>query len=235
MTRPAQKRRERNFVEEAARTLGKIWRLGDEDREHPDFIITEDAQQVALEVREIFMGPQNRAGSSMKAAESRTQKIIDSLRRDFEATVDVPLTVKFVGPLNSESLAPVLPALLAENLAAKPLAHHTVLDSGLGLRVHVTKALRPNWYSVNDRVGFVDRNPQGIIARAIETKAQELSRYQQSIGLDVWLLLVADRIQNSGKILLEEQGAFDFCGFQKVYLFPYPEAAFALNPIRSRS
>jgi hypothetical protein len=35
----------------------------------------------------------------------------------------------------------------------------------------VTKWVRPNCYSVNDRVGFVDRNPHRIIATAIAKKA----------------------------------------------------------------
>ena len=49
MTRPTQKRRERFFVEEAAKLLGKTWILA-EDREHPDFIVTEGEQRLGLEV-----------------------------------------------------------------------------------------------------------------------------------------------------------------------------------------
>lgn len=55
------------------------------------------------------------------------------------------------------------------------------------------KSYRPDWYSISERVGFVDRNPQKIIADAIEKKSTELSRYVEAAGPDVRLLLVADR------------------------------------------
>jgi hypothetical protein len=67
-----------------------------------------------------------------------------------------------------DSVATVVPALLAQDLSSKSIGHQVVLDSGSGLRVHVTKAFRPDWYSVNDRVGFVDRNPRRIIADALQ-------------------------------------------------------------------
>jgi hypothetical protein len=82
---------------------------------------------------------------------------------------------------------------------------------------------------VNDRVGFVDRNPRKIIAAKIEKKAKELTRYRHAAGSDVRLLFVADRLQNSGKLMLEEQPAFDFHGFQAVYFFPYPESVVILD------
>jgi len=69
MTRPTQKRRERFFVEQAGKLLGKAWIL-EEEREHPDFIVTEGEQRFGLEVCEIFTGPQDRAGSVMKRMES---------------------------------------------------------------------------------------------------------------------------------------------------------------------
>jgi hypothetical protein len=228
LTRPVKKTRERFFVEQTARSLGKAWSLG-VDREHPDFVVTEDGRQFGLEVSEIFMGPQGRAGSAMKAKESVTQRAVNALRLEYEAIANIPLSVKFVGNMSAANMATVVPALVAADLPSQPIAHHVVLDSGNGLRVHVTKALRPDWYSVNDRVGWVDRNPQNIIANAIEKKAKELTRYKSAIGFDVRLLLVADRILNSGKLLLEERVEFDFHGFQAVYLFPYPEAVVILD------
>jgi hypothetical protein len=228
LTRPSQKKRERFFVEEAGRSLGKTWKLG-EDREHPDFVVTEGAQQFGLEVCDVFMGQQGRAGSAMKAKESNTQRLVNALRLEYEAIANIPLSVKFVGDMCAANLATVVPALIARDFPSKPIGHHFIFDSGGGLRVHVTKAFRPDWYSVNDRVGWVDRNPQNIIANAIEKKAKELTRYMDAAGCDMRLLLVADRIQNSGKLLLEERAAFDFHGFQVVYFFPYPEPAVILD------
>jgi hypothetical protein len=105
-----------------------------------------------------------------------------------------------------------------------------VIDTGSGLRAHVTKGFRPNWYSVNDRVGFVDRNPNAIIKAAIAKKAQELAIYQKVAGADVRLLLVADRIHNSGKLIVDgTESNFNLHGFSAVYFFPHPENAISLH------
>ena len=220
------KKRERFFVAEAAKLMGKTWSLGP-DREHPDFLVTEGAQQFGLEVCEIFTGPQNKRGSAMKEIESNAQRAVDALRREYEAITNIPLIVKLVGDVCAANLALVVPALTAEDLASKPVTYHAVIvpDTGLraGLRVHVTKALRPNWYSVKHRVGFVDRNPMPRIAVAVKKKSRELPRYRQAVGDDIHLLLVADHINNSGKLAIEEQVQLNLHGFEVVYFFPYPE------------
>jgi hypothetical protein len=237
LTRQLKKKRERFFAEEAARLLGKTWKLAN-DREHPDFVVAEGGQQFGLEVTEIFMGPQGRSGSTLKAQESITQRSVSAIQRSYESIANVPLIVKFVGDMEADNLETVIPALLAQDLPSKPTGYRFVHDTSVvhhtrpRLRIHVTKALRSDWYSVNDRVGFVDRNPQKIIADAIEKKAKELTRYKDAAGSDIRLLLVADRIHNSGKLLLEERAAFDFHGIQAVYLFPYPEAVLILDDDR---
>lgn len=234
MTRPVQKRRERNFVKEAARLLGKTWDLGD-DREHPDFIVVENGQRFGLEVRQIFIGRQDDAGSSLKAGESRMQCTLNGLQRQYEAVENIPLNVHFVGNMEADNLATVIPALLAQGLPSKPLGYRFVHDTTVAhpararLRVHVTKAYRPNWFSGNDRAGFVDRSPHGIIVDAIAQKATELTRYKESAGDDIRLLLIADQISNSGKLRLDGGGQFDFHGFKVVYLFPYPEDVIVLE------
>jgi hypothetical protein len=234
LTRPQQKRGERFFAEQAARLLGRPWDLGD-DSEPPDFVVTEGEQQFGLEVTEIFIGPQSDGGSALKASESKTQRAVNALQREYEAIADVPLIVKFVGHMDADNLATVVPALVGHDLPSKPTCYHFVHDTTVAhpsrtrLRVHVTKAVRPNWYSVNDRVGFVDRNPHGIIAAAIAKKATELTRYKDAAGSDVRLLLVANRMSNSGKLTLSEGAKFDLHGFNAVYLFPYPEDVIVLD------
>ncbi len=157
------------------------------------------------------------------------------LRAQYEAAENIPLDVKFVGDLGSENLQTAIPSILAQDISSKLTGYHFVYDTTLAhphrarLRVHVTKALRGNWYSVNDRVGFADRNPEAIIAAAIKSKAGELEHYKDVAGPDVRLLLVADRIYNSGKLTLDKNTAFDLCGFTSVYLLPYPEDLIVLN------
>jgi hypothetical protein len=108
-----------------------------------------------------------------------------------------------------------------------------VIDQGDGLRLHVTKAFRPEWFSVNHRVGWVDRNPLPIITDAIKKKSNELERYGAAAGPDIRLLLVADRIQNSGKLMLDDTIVLDTQGLQAVYLFPYPESVMTFTGERN--
>ena len=84
MTRPIKKKRERFLVEEAAKITGKTWTIGP-DTETPDFVITEGEQRFGLEVCEIFAGQQGQACSAMKEMESRNQRTVDGLRREYEA------------------------------------------------------------------------------------------------------------------------------------------------------
>jgi hypothetical protein len=222
MTRPTQKRRERFLVEQAAKLLGKTWVL-EADREHPDFIVTEGEQRFGLEVCEIFTGQQDDAGSAMKRTESGVHRQLEALRRQYEAITPIALRVQVVGRLSPENLASIVPALVAEDLASKPVGHHLVVDQGNGLRLHVTKAFRPEWFSVNHRVGWVDRNPLGIVADAIKKKSNELARYRAAAGPDIRLLLVADHMHNSGKLMLDDAAQLPTEGFRVVYVFPYPE------------
>lgn len=237
MTRTAKKEKERFWAEQAARHLSAAWTL-DSDREAPDFVVTDGDAQFGLEVTELFVGHQGHGGSIAKARESLTQRSVNELRREYEAISSIPLVVKFVGNMEVDNLRTVVPALVAHDLPSKPIGyrfvHDTTVDHPLRapLRVHVTKALRPDWFSINDRVGFVERNPYHLIAAAIEGKAKELARYQAAAGSDVRLLVVADRTMNSGKLLLRGDTPFDLHGFSAVYFLSYPEGVITLRDTR---
>ncbi len=148
MTQPSQKEGERFFVEKAAELLGKGWCL-DPDRETPDFIVSEGADQFGLEVCEIFTGPQDEIGAHMKRAESETQRAVNALRREYEAKENIPLIVKFVGDRCDENRAVVLRALTEKNFSTKPFGHQDIIEADEGkakLSVHVTRALQANWF-----------------------------------------------------------------------------------------
>lgn len=232
MTPPSKKERERFIVEKAAELLGKNWCFGP-DRENPDFIITEAEQQFGLEVCEIFTGLKSKAGSHMKRKESEIQRAVNKLRHEYESNGDIPLIVKFVGDMCDENVEAVLPALDAMNLSTKPLGYHDVIEVDKGkakLRVHVTRALQANWFSVNDRVGWLDRNPIDRIAEEIKRKSGKLPGYRKYAGLnDIRLLVVANRIMNSGKLSLQELPTFDGRGFHVVYFLSYPESITVLR------
>lgn len=227
MTQPSKKNRESLFVEKAAELLGKKWCLSGPDRESPDFIVTEGEHQFGLEVCEVFKGPQSKDGSLRKKKEAKTQQAVNALRRKYEQNGGVPLTVKFRGDMCDKNMAAVLPALDAMNLSTKPFGHQYIIPVDEGeamLRVYVTRALRANWYSVNDRVGWVDTNPIDRITEVIKKKSEKLLYYKGCAGLsDIRLLIVADRIKNSGKLSLPKCHVWDLKGFHVVYFFSYPE------------
>lgn len=228
MTRRAQKDQERFFVEQAARSLGGNWSIVG-DSEAPDFIIDSAGARFGLEVQDIFKGPQTSAGASLKRGESIRHQFIDSMRTEYERLSGCILDVKFVGRVGVENRAEVIRKLAEAGFAFVPVGQKLIIELSDGLRVHATKAFRPNWYSVNDRVGFVDRNPRQIIATAIEVKAKKLESYRAQAGPDIRLLLVANRIQNSGKLVLEDDARFKLHGFRVVYLYPYPDPVLILQ------
>lgn len=125
MTRLLQKEGECFFVQRAAELLGKTWNLGP-DRECPDFIVTEGAQQFDLEVREIFAGQQSGAGSLMKREESETQRAVKALRREYESKKNTPLSVRFVGDMCAENMSEVLRALVAADFSTKRFGHQEI-------------------------------------------------------------------------------------------------------------
>ena len=88
------------------------------------------------------------------------------------------------------------------------------------------------WYSVDNRVGWVG-SASDQINSAIREKAKKLSEYKQNSGLDdIRLLIVADHLRASGMQELRERREFDPQGFQMVYFLNYPESAHAIGRIR---
>ena len=62
------------------------------------------------------------------------------------------------------------------------------------------------------------------IAAAVKKKSKDLPRYRQAVGSDdIHLLLVANHINNSGKLVVEEQAQLNLQGFKVVYFYPYPD------------
>jgi hypothetical protein len=239
MTTALQKNHEQHFVAMAAIRLGKSWSLGPEC-EHPDFIITEDDHKFGLEVVEIFTDGKGIRGSANKRIESDTQRriesdtqrMINSVRLEYEAIENAPLTVKFVGDIGVDNMVKVVPRLAALEIRSKPMSHHVIVDIQeelrARLRLHVTKGFRPDWINVMDRVGWVGRNPIPQIKAVIEKKSQKLLRYRETAGFDIRLLIVANRIHNSGKLTLDGQASLDKKGFQEIYFFSYPETVLLL-------
>lgn len=230
------KQSERFYVESAARMLGKSWTL-EPDRENPDFIVTENEDRFGLEVTSFFVGPIESKGALEKERESTSERRLLKLRMEFDPSDCLPLCVRLVGDTCDANLSIVVPTLHNLALQKKEIGYRTSfsIDEGPArLTVHVTRSFRHEWYDVGHRVGWVGVEWMDQFARTIAKKAKHLERYRDSSKLsDIRLLIVSDRTMNSGRISLAVPPVVDCCGFQAVYLFPYPETVHILMPISS--
>jgi hypothetical protein len=84
------------------------------------------------------------------------------------------------------------------------------------------------WSYVSDNVGWVSNIDKDVIDRVIMRKARNLPKYAMKIS-DVRLLIVSDRVFNSGKARLDDDITCDTRGFKHVYYLSYPESAWKLR------
>ena len=217
------KHEERFYVERTAEMLNLSWTIG-EDRESPDFIISGGDWQFGLEVSELFAGRVGRKGSDRKAKEANYQGTIDRYREMYVADKGIPLCVRILGPVNDDTMGELLGQLLRRDFESMRPGNQIIMQPNDQLKVYVTKALRSCWYRVDDRVGMVNTNPMPIIQERVAMKSRRLTNYHEAAGEDVRLLLIANRMLNSGKLKLVEESTIDTCGFRIVYFLSFPES-----------
>ncbi len=240
MNQASQKALERDYVKQTEEILGKKWEFA--DHEAPDFIVTEGERKFGLEVCQIFAGAQGRKGSQLKQEEAENQGRIDAYRRKWEEKTGAFLRVSLVDATcdkknikknmkkNMEELLRLLdekrfsekPDAWDERIEVFPHPSGPALLTAYVMRVPDSLAYCAQWFSVNDRTGWVG-DASGYIDRMIEVKSTGLPRYRENADLDdVRLLIVADRRKTSGMLELQEPRMFDPRGFREVYFLSYP-------------
>lgn len=215
--RQTKKEIERYHAHQAAFKLGETWTL--EDYETPDFLVSTDLGKFGLEVTECHIGPKTKGGSTGRAKESANQKWLSGIRDEFESHGGVKLHLRYRGQISDAARAELLRALFSarfnERSAFDSIEHR--FDGGV---VWAYKSPNPYWMFLNDRAGWVSRDGS-YLQREIDAKAHKLRIYRQ-LCQDVRLLVVADRIYNSGKLELDVDFRPDLRGFDAVYFFSYP-------------
>jgi len=161
----------------------------------------------------------DRKGSRARAGESQRERWLSGLRQDYEKRVSVTLDLKFLGTPTDAAYSSIMAALIDEGFAEKPLAHR-MERAVYGGKVWATKALRPTWRFMKDSVGWVSRDA-AILQNAIDKKAANLDEYRKACS-DVRLLVVANRLLNSGKLAIDDGAAPNLCGFDVVYFLSHP-------------
>lgn len=248
MTRILRKQNECFFVKEAAKLIGVEWKLvaREESNGGPDFIVHEGRNSFGLEVCEIFSGKVSpKKGSKLKEKAVTNQKLINEIRQQYEGMEEnVPLYVKFLGDVRDSNKRQIVRTLLDMNLKEKsfPYSENRVLkyDSS-NLKISVRRLPddwprdrlynRPDWFSVKDSVGWVEKNTRKI-SETIENKSHKIGLYQTNIakefGLkdpencDIRLLVVSDHMWNYGQVELDKVLVNNLHKFNDVYLFTYP-------------
>ncbi|MFN3859645.1 MAG: hypothetical protein ACK4RV_18015 [Caulobacter sp.] len=229
MTRQRKKTVEAAFVEEAARLLGVRWEI-QKHREHPDFVISDGSSFFGLELVQLFVdqGPR-RGGSALKEAEAYRAKLLDKVRREYQARTGLILDVKVLGAVTPSNATEILEALLANDMSALDGSGPIKLRTPKGLKLFVSKAFHPTWRPLGDAVGWVRQDPSRLVQEIVRAKSLNLDRYRQAVGSDVRLLIVADRRANSGRAMFTSAPVLDWCGFSAVYFLSYPDQAIPLT------
>lgn len=215
----SQKKEEEYWARQAALKLDEPWDLF--SRERPDFRVTSTADEFGLEVTECHIGPESGKGSSWRAAEGNNTKVLEAARRKYERATGISLNLKYLGPVNQTAMDELVNAL--QKVAfdrPEDLAKSTEIGFASG-KAWAHRATNPHWIVVRDGVGWVSRNEE-YLQREIDKKARKLPIYREAYS-DIRLLVVANRIHNSGKLILEERFRPNLRGFNAVYFFSYPE------------
>ena len=223
MLRQPQKFKEQSEALQASLKLGEHWDL--EAREAPDFIVTSGGRRFALEVTECHVGPKTRKGATQRAREAANHGWLTAIRGQYEAIGGVGLSVRYRGEVDPAAAERLLQALIDGRFGARTIydaSETLILPKG---RAYVHRTPNAFWMVLDDRGGWASSDGY-FLQREIDLKAQKLPEYRRACD-DVRLLVVADRIHNSGKLELEKGFRPDLCGFDAVYFFSYPSSVTA--------
>jgi hypothetical protein len=219
MTRPAQKDAERRWVEEALQRLGRPWLIQGAG-EPPDIIAHDGSRRVGIEVREVFTGPQRRGGSAIKERESQNVAAMRDLVHAYYKRRPNPIRVSFVGFMDLRAdFGRVLGMLVRRD--PKPPWTQTKLRIGALKSLQIMDlpaecSAYGRWSSVSDMCGWVSSITAEHVQRIIVEKAADLPRYRDFVDHCV-LLIVANRLMNSGRFEYDPSIGVDLVGFNEVW------------------
>jgi hypothetical protein len=230
MTSQHQKSLEIVYAKKACELLCESWQVepSPDEVSWPDLIVTTESGQFGLEVREIFLD-ESKKGSIKKANEKKNLKTINNLADAYYKKTHLAINVNFLGVINHNDL--VLNSLIKEARQLFEFEHKRI-QLCEGSVIYITRlpdqcAEYRRWKYVSDRVGFLRNIDKDVINSVIIEKAKKLPKYMKNIS-DVRLLLVSNRIFNSGKHHLENT-TYNASNFICVYYLSYPDEASRLS------
>lgn len=231
MTKEHQKIREENYAKKAGDLLGESWKLRPSPNEvsWPDLLVTTEREEFGLEVREIYLD-EAKKGSIKKANENNNLKIIQELANSYYKSNPLPIEVRLLGDItNFDQIL----YTITNNVLRLSIFEQKRIEPYSGCIVYIQRipdqlGEYKRWDYISDKVGWVSNVDKEVIDRAIALKAKKLSKYAINIS-DIRLLLVSDKIFNSGKARMTDDITFDSHGFKIVYYLSYPESVRKLS------
>ncbi len=196
----------------------------------PDFLLETGDEIIAVEMTQLYKDEGLR-GSPVKAAEGERAKFLRQLASEYYAQGGRPLLVKAMVPGIPDPRA--VAALAARLHECRPTVawDTTEFEAKVGGLEHARFYLRAlpdeqarysRWECITDAVGWVRPLSVELIAERIQEKAEKLQEYLKAADR-VMLLLVADRLLNSGKLEFAPTGTrLPTCGFSEVHLLMFP-------------
>ena len=215
---------ERIYAEKAIALLAVDWTLQDIP-EPLDFEVRSENLRFGLEVRNVFAGGEETYGSPRRRNESINSRLIRSLAEKYYAAGGRPITAQFLGKVADMSVKQVAQLLDA----SAPLQSWERTTLQLDKMKVILTALPSSvghysrWTVVSDHVGWARKITCEELQAAIDRKKENLSLYRDKYA-EIDLLLVANRLLNSGRLLQDEEIVVSNPGFRRIYFLSYPEA-----------
>lgn len=213
--------------------LNKVrWdRCSVQEGEAPDFAIEFDNKKVGVEITNLYIR-EDYKGSLEKRQEELWSKFLKNLAQRYYQACSVPILLKVL--FESKKLPTETDSLVSKLKVSETIDvwerhdFYVKKGSGSGLKVWIVRLPEAfqhysRWTCINSHVGFSHPIDLKVLHKRIEAKKTKLSQYKQKYEKTI-LLLVADRIVNSGRFHFSEKGLrISEPGFDSVYLVLYPE------------
>ncbi|MGA6826780.1 hypothetical protein ACO9S2_04090 [Nitrospira sp. NS4] len=217
---------ERIFVEGFLPRLGSGYAIL-EERESPDFLVSDGEERFGLEVAQVFRD-QSPTGSPTKAAESRRVQYLRRLASDYYSRSGLPLLVT----ANIPNRFSMDTSVVADRLKTeRPAVHWTRSRFEMNSATFYLTSLPSEagaysrWRCGNNSVGWRGWLTAADVEPVIGDKASKLSSYRVGIAR-VELLLVVDVVHTSGLIRWRDGTPHPAAhGFDAVHLYFHPEEA----------
>lgn len=227
MTREIQKQTEILYAENLSKDMGYDWivEVPPNEDDWPDLLIKTAHDKFGLEVRDMYVD-ESRKGSIEKRDESFRRDLLSELSVKYYAEKNVPILLNIRGPFNKDSVDKILEYLLTTEFQEWITIEHDIIINSKKTTLFIERL--PSsfgdysyWKCMDDSFGWVERITEDKIEMIIKEKSLNIDKYKKNVS-NVSLLIVSNRIYNSGKLLLEKSRKVNTYGFGKVFFYMHP-------------